>query len=242
VPFTFWKQAIDSLQKIPNRELILLAEGARNDHFSAGFQINFGWSFYDKNVNVFKNGQSAAGLFTTHQSEYSAIPAGSLKLRFTSNHDKCAWEDTPIGAFGGKNASMAAFVITAYLGGVTLIYDGQEVGCPVKLPFFSRSPINWTTNPDMFQAYKQIMGIRAAHPALRTGTLEYFSTTDIAAFKRAAGTDEVLVLVNTRNGTKTFNVPANLQNTGWVDGISGAAVNLGSSLSLNAFEYRILVK
>ena len=53
VPFSFWKQAIDSLQKIPNRELILLAEGARNDHFSAGFKMNFGWSFYDKNVNVF---------------------------------------------------------------------------------------------------------------------------------------------------------------------------------------------
>ena len=36
VPFDFWKQAIDSLQAIPDRDLILLAEGARADHFTAG--------------------------------------------------------------------------------------------------------------------------------------------------------------------------------------------------------------
>ncbi len=33
VPFDFWKQAIDSLNKLPGRKLILLAEGARSDHF-----------------------------------------------------------------------------------------------------------------------------------------------------------------------------------------------------------------
>ena len=33
VPFSFWKQAIDSLKLIPNHKLILLAEGARPDHF-----------------------------------------------------------------------------------------------------------------------------------------------------------------------------------------------------------------
>lgn len=242
VPFSFWKQALDSLKRIPNRELVLLAEGSRNDHFSAGFEMNFSWSFFDKNVNIFKNGQSASGIFTTHQSEYSAIPSGSQKLRFTSNHDKCAWEDTPLGFFGGKNASMAAFVITAYLGGVPLIYDGQEVGCPVKLPFFSRSPINWTTNPDMFAAYKKIMTIRAGNAALRTGTLETFANSDIAAFKRTATGSEVLVLVNTRNSTKTFTLPASLQNTNWTDGMSGSAVSLGSSLGINAYEYRILIK
>ena len=242
VPFSFWKQALDSLKKIPNRQLILLGEGARTDHFTAGFQTNFGWSFYDKNVGVFQNGQSAAGYLTTHQSEYNAIPAGSHRLRFTSNHDKCAWEDTPLVFFGGKNGSMAAFVVNTYLGGVPLIYNGQEVGCPVKLPFFSRSPINWTTNPDMFAAYKRIMAIRAAHPALRSGTLEYFANADIAAFKRTTATDEVLVIVNVRNAAKTFSVPTGIQNTSWTDAVSGAAVNLSSTLGLNAYEYRILIK
>ena len=137
---------------------------------------------------------------------------------------------------------MAAFVVNTYLGGVPLIYNGQEVGCPVKLPFFSRSPINWTTNPDMFAAYKRIMAIRAAHPALRSGTLEYFANADIAAFKRTTATDEVLVIVNVRNAAKTFSVPTGIQNTSWTDAVSGAAVNLSSTLGLNAYEYRILIK
>lgn len=242
VPFSFWKQAIDSLKKIPDRELILLAEGARGDHFSAGFQLNFGWNFFDKNLNVFKNNHAASGFYQTHQSEYSAIPAGSHKLRFTSNHDKCAWEDTPLGMFGGKNASMAAFVISTFLGGVPLIYNGQEVGCPVKLPFFSRSPIDWATNPDMFQTYKRLMSVRAAHPALRTGELEYYPDTDIVAFKRRESTDEVVVIVNTRNTAKSYAVPASLQNTGRQNALDGTSVTLGSQLNLNAFEYRILVK
>lgn len=243
VPFDFWKQAIDSLQKIPNRQLILMAEGARADHFSAGFQMNFGWDFFNANVAIFSgNNQSASGYFQANLQEYGAIPDGSHKLRFTSNHDKCAWEDTALGFFGGKDGSMAAFVVTAYLGGVPLIYNGQEVGCPVKLPFFSKYPIDWTTNPDMFQRYKQLMSIRAEHEALRSGALAYYSDANIAAFRRTAGTDEVLVLVNTRNTAKDYTVPVGLQNITWHDALGGPDVTLSSTLSLGAYEYRVLTK
>lgn len=242
VPFSFWKQAIDSLKQVPNRQLILLAEGARSDHFSAGFQINFGWDFFNKNKSIFKNNQSASGYYQTHQNEYSAIPAGSHKLRFTSNHDEDAWQDTPLGLFGGKDASMAAFVVSAFMGGVPLIYDGQEVGCSVKLPFFTHQPIDWTTNPDMLIRYKWLMGIRAAHPALRTGALEYYSDANIAAFRRQDANDEVLVVVNTRSAAHDFAIPAGLQNSGWLDASDGSTITLGTQLSLNAYQYRIFIK
>jgi glycosidase len=242
VPYAFWKQAIDSLKKVPNRKLILLAEGARTDHFTAGFQLNFGWDFFNKNFNVFKNSQSAGGYYQAHLGEYNAIPAGSQKLRFTSNHDKCAWEDTPLGMFGGKDGSMAAFVITAYMGGVPLIYNGQEVGCPVKLPFFSRSPINWTTNPGMMQEYKWLMALRASHVALRTGTLAYYPDTDISAFRRTETNDEILVIANTRNAAISYAVPSELQSTTWLDAQTNASITLGCTLNLSAYEYRILQK
>ena len=242
VPFSFWKQALDSLKKIPNRKLILLAEGARPDHFAAGFQLNFAWNFFDKSVNVFKNNHSAVGLYPTHVSEYTGIPAGAHKLRFTSNHDKCAWDDTPLGFFGGKQGSMAAFVITAFMGGVPLIYNGQEVGCPVKLPFFSKYPINWTTNPDLTMQYKFLMHLRKIHPALRHGILESFPDIDIAAFRRKEAADEVLIIANTRNTFKTFMIPSTLQNSNWQEATNGTPVTLTASLNLGPFEYRILVK
>ncbi len=239
VPFAFWKQAIDSLRKIPNRNIIMLAEGARVDHFTAGFQMNFGWDFFTKNKSVFRTSQSAIGYFQTHQSEYAGVPAGSHRLRFTSNHDECAWDDTPLGLFGGKDGSMAAFVVTAFMGGAPLIYNGQEVGCPVKLPFFSRFPIDWTTNPDMFQAYKRLMELRAANPAARRGTLEQFSSTDVAAFRRQSGSNEVLVMANVRNATQRLSIPASLQNTLWTNGMNGESVTLGSTQNLAAYEYKV---
>ena len=242
VPFSFWKQAIDSLKKLPDRKLIMLAEGARTDHFTAGFTMNFGWDFFNKNKNVFRNNQPAGGYYQTHLSEYGAIPAGSHKLRFTSNHDVCAWDDTPIGLFGGINGSMSAFVISAFMGGVPLIYNGQEVGCTVKLPFFSRLPINWTTNPGMFREYKRLMSLRTVHPALRSGELLSFPDNDIVAFKRTKSADEVLVIANTRNSAKIFNIPSAISNTTWQNSSTGTTVTLGNQLNLSAFEYLVLIK
>jgi glycosidase len=242
IPFTFWKQAIDSIRKLPGRKILMLAEGARTDHFVAGFDMNFSWDFFNKNKNVFKSSQAASGYYQTHLSEYNTIPADSHKLRFTSNHDECAWDDTPIGLFGGINGSMSAFVISAFMGGVPLIYNGQEVGCAVKLPFFSRHPIDWTTNPAMFREYKRLMALRTNHAAFRTGDLVSWPDNDIAAFKRKASADEVLVIANTRNSAKTFNVPAAIINTTWQNSSTGATVTLGNQLVLNAYEYLILIK
>jgi glycosidase len=242
VPYSFWSQAIDALQNIPGRNIILLAEGARIDHFNAGFQMNFGWDFYNKNISVFQNGQLATGFYQTHQNEYNNIPDGLHRLRFTSNHDKCAWEDTPLVLFGGKEASIAAFVITAYMGGVPLVYNGQEVGCSIKLPFFSNSEIDWSLNPDIFYEYKRILGIRNSNIALREGALEEFSSDDIVAFIRRFGDNEVLVLVNTRSETKTFELPASIQNTTWQNVINGISATLSDTINLDAFEYIVFIK
>ncbi len=242
IPFLFWKQAIDSLRKIPNRDIIMLAEGARKDHFNAGFDINFGWEFFSKAKSIFKSNQSASEFLSAHQSEYAGIPTGTHRLRFTSNHDECAWDDTPLGLFGGKDGSIAAFVATAYMGGIPLIYNGQEVGCPVKLPFFSKSPLDWKTNPDMVKTYKKLISIRTSNAALRIGNLEHFAHNDIVSFKRKSGANEVLVLVNVRNSAKSYTLHTAIQNSEWKDAISGENVMLGTSLELKGYEYQVLVK
>ncbi len=242
VPYDFWKQAIDTLRAIPGRELIMLAEGARVDHFNAGFQMNFGWSFYSRIKSVFGNHQSAYNLYQDHLDEYSAIPSGKHKLRFTSNHDECAWDDTPINLLGGVRASMSAFIITAYMGGVPLIYNGQEVGCNVKLSFFSKTPIDWSTYPELMAEYKFLMSFRKVHPALSNGTLSSFGNSDVVAFSRMSGTDEVLVVANTRNSAKTFTLPAALKNSSWKTAQGGVGILLGNELILDAYEYLILYR
>lgn len=243
IPYDFWKQAIDTLEAMPGRELILLAEGARKDHFTAGFQLNYGWDYFGGLVSVFKDGQAATGLTTIDANETFNMPAGTYRLRFTANHDEVAWNDTPLGLFGGQDGSLAAFVLASFMGGVPLLYNGQEVGCPVKLPFFSRSPIDWNINPGMTRTYKKLLSIRANSEAIKQGTIQTFSDNDVVAFKRISGSEEVLVIVNTRPTTVTHTLDGTLINTTWGDSMNQLAVKqLGTTLDLGPFAYFILKK
>ena len=200
VPFDFWKQALDTLTSIPDRQFIFLAEGSRNDHFSAGFDLNYGWDFYNKLKNIF-NGEIASGIFTTHNSEYSDIPDGMHKLRFTTNHDESAWDDTPMVLFNGEEGALAASVITIFLGGVPMIYTGQEVGTVEKVPFFSNSPINWDKNPDMLQAYKELLSVYSQSEIARIGSNSNYPDTNVVCFNKELNTYEMLIIVNVRNDT-----------------------------------------
>jgi glycosidase len=242
VPYSFWKQAIDSLQSIKNRTLILLAEGARNDHFNAGFQMNFSWDFYSKNKSVFNNTASALDYAQTHTNEYNAVPLSAQKLRFTSNHDECAFDNTPIALFGGKSASISAFVINSFMGGVPLIYNGQEVGCSIKLPIFSASVINWNEDLTMLKTYKKLMFLRNNYPALRYGTLTHSSNSNICAFQRSNQSDNILVLANTRNTISTYTAPLSIQNTNWKDLMTDSVFTINTTINLIPYQYRILQK
>ncbi len=241
VPQSFWKQAIDSIKKIPNRNVIWFAEGERNDHFSAGFQMVFSWDFYSKLKSVY-NGQSAAQLFASHQAEYATAPAGKHFLRFTTNHDESAWDATPVQLFGGQNGSVTAFVVMAYMGGVPLIYGSQEVGRATTLPFFTKSAINWSQNPTTLLAYKEIMKIYSENAALRGGTIQNYSHADIVNFSRKQGTEEIVLIANVRNRVVNYTLPDALKNTEWINLRNGESVTLTSAVSLTNFEYQILKK
>jgi glycosidase len=239
VPLLFWRQAIDSLESIPNRDLILLAEGARSNHFDAGFQMNYAWDFYGQIKSVF-NGSSASSIFSTHEDEYENIPAGAEKLRFTTNHDESAWDATPMVIFNGKDGAMAASVITTYLGGVPLIYGSQEVGRSSTIPFFSNSPINWSDNPDMLTFYQELMTYYEQTEALKSGELISHPDPDVVLFERKTSEKTVLVMVNVRSTASTMTLPENIQNTSWKGALDQDDITLGTELTLSPYQYYIL--
>jgi len=237
VPFDFWKQAIDSLNSIPNRDLIFLAEGNRPDHFQAGFDLNYAWDFYGEIIGVF-DGQSANGLFETHTTEYNNVPAGKQKLRFTTNHDESAWNNSPIVIFSGKQGALAASVASIFMGGVPLLYCGQEVGRATTTPFFTNSPINWNENPDMLQDYKDMMGFYGQSDVARKGTIVDYSTNDVVMFTKTLGEDQILVIVNTRDaGVLALPVPDEISNLSWTDAITNDTIQFGTTIQLSNFQY-----
>ena len=243
-PYDFLKQMIDNLNTITSHKLLMLAEGFSNNYFfKAGFQLKYGGDFYyalkDK---IFAGKQSVKILDGIVASDYANALANSQIMHYTNNHDTNGSEGTPLELFGGERGSMATFVVSAYIGGIPMIYNGQEIGEATRLTFpFLTTKIHWSQgNSDLTLEYKKILAFRAGSGAVKQGVLTSYSSDDVCAFTKVLGGETVLVLANLRNRGVDYVVPSGLVNSGWVDGMTGGAVQLGGTVSLGAYGYLIL--
>ncbi|MDX1908089.1 MAG: alpha-amylase family glycosyl hydrolase [Bacteroidia bacterium] len=241
VPVDFWTEALATLDTLPDRQGIWLAEGGRRDHFTAGFDMIYAWDYYDRLKRIYA-GEPATSLYATHVTEYSSLPSGKHRLRYTTNHDQSAWENTPMVLFNGKAGALGASVCAVFMEGVPLFYTGQETGRVSTLPFFSNSPVNWDENPDMQAAYAAMMAVYTRSDAARKGTLASYADSDVVCFEKTLGTSRLLVMVNVRNTDQTLVLPAFLRNTTWTDALTGSAVTLETSVPLAPYQYLMLEK
>jgi glycosidase len=240
-PATFWRQAIDTLRAISTHNLLLLAEGSRSDHFSSGFDFTFGFNYYGSLKSVFQSSQPVTVLDARNTSEFTGATNGQTVVRYLTNHDVNGSDGTPLDLFGGLPGSMAAFVVTAYMKGVPMIYNGQEVGTPFRLTFpFTGADINWTLNPSVTADYKRVIAFRNSSAAIRRGTLTSYNSANVAAFTKELGTEKVFVLSNLRNSSQSYTLPAALANTTWTNAFTGTSVTLSTAVSLGAYEYLVL--
>jgi glycosidase len=238
VPFDFWQQAISALENISGRTIILLAEGTRENHFAAGFQMNFAWDWYNTVKNVFVNNGNPGLLFNTHTNEYASIPSGKRKLRFTTNHD-LSNELTPVVVFGSKPAALAASVATIFMNGTPLIYSGQEVGVSVSSVYTTGQAIDWNVNPDVLSAYTAILQFYKNSDVARKGALVYFNNSDFIVFEKTIGSNKILVIINSRASNKILSVPTNLRGS-WENALTCQPLTLSENLQLSEYEYLIL--
>jgi len=242
VPLDFWKEANDAMKGITTHKLMMLAEGTRADHFKAGFQMVYGFGYYSTlQSRIFGNGSSATLLQDLNTSEYAQSLPGTQVVRYTTNHDVYHTDGSPVNIYGGKTGSMSAFLVTAYMKGVPMLYNGQEVGCTRPIDFFYRTPIDWSTNPDMKAEYKKIIGFRNSSEAVRSGDLSVYSSDNVAVFTKTGAGQQVLVVASLRANTTTYAVPAALQGV-WKNAFTGATVTLGSQLYLQSFQHMVLTK
>lgn len=240
-PIDFWQQTITSLRGITTHHLLLLAEGTRSANYGAGFDYNFGMQFYFNSLKPIFSGGAATAIDNSNTVEYSGSSGNQQIVRYLTNHDVDGSDGAPVTLFGGKPGSMAAFVVVAYMKGVPFIYNGTEVAFPTAITFpFTSVTIDWTINPDVTAEYTKVVAFRNSSNAIRRGTLVSYTNNDVCAFTKTSGTEKVAVFSNFRNGTINYTLPAALQNTTWKDAYSGAAVTLGTTLSLAAYQYRVL--
>jgi glycosidase len=238
VPFEFWSEAISALKSLNKRDVLMLAEGARSDHYQAGFDLTYSWNYYTALKNVWA-GSASSALTSNHQVELAALPSGKGKVRFTTNHDQSAWEASPMTLFNGKNGAIAASVANLFSGGTPLLYTGQEVGKTGTTPFFSNSSINWSANADMLAAYQKIYEVYNNYPAARVNNYSIYQlSNDLICWKKTSGNQSLLVLINVRNTTINVNLPPALNGT-FLNLISNQNEAVSNALSLTPYAYRI---
>jgi glycosidase len=191
--------------------------------------------------NIYSHNGSVLSIDSVNTVEYTNAGDEDQVVRYISNHDVDNNDGTPLDLLDGKAGSLAAFVIAAYMKGVPMIYNGQEVGCPVKLNFFNNSTsIDWTINGDIAAEYKKLIAFRNGSDAIRQGSLLSYSSNDVCVFSKSFNNEKVLVMVNLRNATVNYQVPSGLANTRWKNVFDESDIAVAGQLSLQPFEYKIL--
>jgi glycosidase len=240
-PVAFWQQAIDTLRNISTHSLLLLAEGSRSANYTAGFDYNFGFSFYGNLKNIYSHHASVQAIDNLNTTEYAGATNGQQVVRYITNHDVNSSDGTPLNLFGGQSGSLAAFTVVAFMKGVPMIYNGQEVGMTTPITFpFTTVKIDWTTGQDVTAAYKKIIAFRNKSNAIRQGDLSSFTNTDVCVFMKTKGTEKVLVIANLRNSSVTCTLPAAVANTTWTDALNSGTVTLTNQVILQPFEYMVM--
>ena len=240
VPADFWKDAIEQLRAAADdRKIVMLAEGKNEDNFTVGgFDMNYGWDYKDEIVKVWK-GAPASDLIKADSAEYANLPAGKVKLRFTTNHDHST-EATPCVEFTNERGAMAAYVASIFPHGGALIYSSQEVSYPEPINFFKYVPVDWTANSAIYQEYKELIELYNEHPALRKGKMRAWPDDDVLIFEKEDAEESFLIMVNVRNEPKAVQIPENWVGQETEDEITDKDFKLESTLTLEPFQYLIL--
>jgi glycosidase len=196
VPTDFWNEARARLNKI--KPVMMLSEGSIPEHHLKAFDLTYSWNFYNGLDLVIHQKKPATLFDELLKTESLQFPAGSLRMRFNTNHDKNAWDMPAVEKYGRNGLRLSAILINT-LPGVPLIYTGEEVANPKKLGLFEKVDVDWTAPRDMEALYQKLFLARRAHKSLSRGEMIKLSTNsdqDVYAFVRVAGKDRVLTLLN----------------------------------------------
>lgn len=240
VPVDFWREAVSSLRAHSLHPLLMLAEGYKPELCDAGFDMAYGWHFCDRLLEI-SRGRKASDLAASVAEEAQGMRAGKERLRFVTNHDKDAWDGSPLELYKSPLAIKTAFALEAFYGGVPLIYTGQEVNWPGRIPIFDHTTIDWSRDPNMRSWIADILRVRHGHPVLREGALKDYSTADTVVLHRTLGDDEALVLVNMRPVNVQTSLPPSLFGK-WNDGlVPGRTLAIGEP-NLHPYTIEVLFR
>lgn len=241
VPHDFWSEAITRLRKA-NSGLIMLSESEGSDYWDDGFDMVYGWEYASKLAGLFKGSITPYDFLEYAVEDYDSVPDGKSVMRYVYNHD-VASENTPDDLYGSADALPVAYVLTAMLGGVPLLYSSMETVLDGggTLSFFTYNPLQWDEN--MENVYASINSVYAATAEVRGGSVVTYNEGDGAAvFAHVTSGHSLLVMVNVTNDTAVVKVPIAYEGIPMQDMFSGSETEMPVSVNLPAYGYAVYYK
>lgn len=204
VPTDFWNAARTALDSL--KPVFMLAEAEQKDHHLQAFDMSYSWEFLHIMNGIAKGEKKLDEIEAYMARQDTAFPRSAYRMYFTTNHDENTWNGTGEERYG--KARKVYDVLALTIGGMPLIYSGQEGGeayedgRPHRLRFFDKDTVRWN-NYVHTDFYTRLMHVHRDNPALWNGEyggkfkrLPTSQEDKIFAFTRTNGTNEVIVLLN----------------------------------------------
>jgi len=129
------------------------------------------------------------------------------------------------------------------LPGIPFIYQGQEVGYPVKINLFEKFKIDWSANPDLQKWYGEMLNYYETSTVLKRGIVAQFDGENkkVLIYQRQLlGAHSLWVIVNTSNADVTATLPVALQAKKMQDVITHEGMVTEKEIKLRPFEYHMM--
>ncbi len=245
VPTDFWNEARAALDSL--KPIVMLAEGQYPEQHLKAFDLTYSWNFYHDMGDVIKGSKTAAEMDSILYRESLAYPKGSLRMRFSSNHDENAWDNPDVVKFGEDGAKLAA-VLTNTFPGVPLLYNGQEIGNDKKLGLFEKFEIDWTKGKAWREFYTKLFSIRKNNSSLATDDYQCVKNNrpdQVYAFIRTNGKNTILAAFNFSSSERTVHLklPKAFPSLRFVNAFTGKKIAYKNieKITLPKFGYRVFV-
>lgn len=206
VPTDFWENARAQMDKI--RPVFMLGEWQDRSLHAKAFDATYAWDWYNTMHELAQGKGNATSLYGFYSGNESAWPLDAMRMMFTENHDKNAWEATQYEAFG--DALPAAIALSFVGEGIPLIHNGQEACNTKRLAFFEKDEIVWK-ECDLAPLFTKLAAFKSANPALHNAAwgarmikVENSKPEQIFSFVRRKDNNKVLAMFNFSRAPVSF--------------------------------------
>lgn len=246
VPTDFWDSARMELDKI--KPVFMLAEAEKPEHHKAAFDMSYSWWLLHGMNQIAKGEKPVTELDTILNWETKNFPAGSVKMRFTTNHDENSWNGTEFERYGDGHLCFSVLCYT--LPGMPLLYSGQEAAFDKRLKFFDKDTVVWGDYKYQ-DFYTSMNKLKKDNPVLWNGEyggdfkiINSSKKSPVFAFTRKKDSNEIVAIFNFSNKIASTEIKLkdkNSEYSNYFDNKTYTAEDL-KKLNLKPWEYLVLIK